>query len=195
MPHINLLPWREEERRIKQKEFINISAGAAVLMVGIIILVHLRMAGMIENQESRNRFMEQQIAQVDSDIKEIENLEKEKEALLARMKIIQELQSSRPEIVHIFDELAKTTPGSVYLLNASRKGSEIQLEGVADSNDYVSEFMRKLDESPYFENPRLAVIETGKKEYGDASWFQMGVSQQGNAMQPEKAKKGKKAGK
>ena len=114
---------------------------------------------------------------MDREIKEIENLEKEKEALLARMKIIQELQSSRPEIVHIFDELAKAVPENVYLLKASRTGTEISLEGVADSNDYVSELMRNLNDSAWFNNPRLTVIESGKKEYPDASWFQLSVSQ------------------
>lgn len=177
MPHINLLPWREDLRREKQRQFINVAAGAAILMVGIVVLVHLRMAGVINEQNNRNQFMQTQIAQVDKDIKEIESLEKEKAALLARMKVIQELQSSRPEIVHIFDEIASNMPDKVFLLNASRKGREIDLVGVADSNDYVSELMRNLNNSPWLTNPRLEVIKSDKKEYPGASWFQMKVSQ------------------
>jgi type IV pilus assembly protein PilN len=177
MPHINLLPWREDLRRERQRQFINVAAGAAILMVGIIVLVHLRMNGIIENQNNRNQFMKDQIVQVDKEIKEIQSLEKEKTALLARMKIIQELQSSRPEIVHLFDELAKNVPEKVYLLKATRKEKELDLEGVADSNDYVSDFMRKLNDSPWLSNPRLTVIQADKKEYPGASWFQLSVTE------------------
>jgi len=78
MPHINLLPWREEERRGKQRQFINIAAGAAILMVGIVVLVHLRMNGIIDEQNNRNQFMQGQIAQVDKEIAEIKTLEKKR---------------------------------------------------------------------------------------------------------------------
>lgn len=177
MPHINLLPWREEERRRKQKEFINIAAGAGVVMLGVIVLVHLQVAGMISNQDNRNKFMDEQIAIVDKEIEEINSLEKEKAALLARMKVIQELQGTRPVIVHIFDEIAKNLPEQAYLIDVKRTGKSINLEGVADSNDYVSQLMRNLNESPWLTNPKLTVIESGKKEYPDASWFQLTVSQ------------------
>lgn len=181
MPHINLLPWREELRRDRQRQFINIAVGAAILMVGAIVLAHIRMSGIIETQNTRNQFLTQTIAQVDRDIKEIKDLEKEKDALLARMEIIQELQGSRSGIVHIFDELAKTVPENIFLLKASRAGSEISLEGVADSNDYVSELMRNLNRSEWFTNPMLTVIESNKKEYPGASWFQLKVSQTSKA--------------
>lgn len=177
MPHINLLPWREDQRREKQRQFINVAAGAAIVMVGIIVLVHISMAGDIEEQNNRNQFINDQITRVDKDIKEIESLEKEKAALLARMKVIQELQSSRPEIVHIFDEIATNVPDKVFLIKLTRKGRDIDLVGVADSNDYVSELMRNLNKSPWLTNPRLEVIKSDKKEYPGASWFQMKVSQ------------------
>ena len=177
MPHINLLPWREEERRRKQKEFINIAVGAGVVMLGVIVLVHLQVAGMISNQDNRNKFMDEQIAIVDKEIEEINSLEKEKAALLARMKVIQELQGTRPVIVHIFDEIAKNLPEQAYLIDVKRTGKSINLEGVADSNDYVSQLMRNLNESPWLTNPKLTVIESGKKEYPDASWFQLTVLQ------------------
>ncbi len=186
MPHINLLPWREEERRGKQRQFINIAVGAAILMAGIVVLVHLRMSGVIDDQNNRNQFMQGQIVQVDKEIAEIKTLEKEKAALLARMKVIQELQSSRPEIVHIFDELAKTIPENIFLLETSRKGREINLTGVADANDYVSEFMRNLDNSPWLTNPRLTVIKSDQKEYPGASWFQLTVSQKNKTKKADK---------
>lgn len=175
MPHINLLPWREELRRERQRQFINIAAGASILMIGIIALAHINIAGMIEAQQERNNFLQGQISRVDKEIREIESLEKEKKALLARMKVIQELQGSRSEIVHLFDEIARTIPPQVYLLKLSRTGREIHLEGVADANDNISKFMRNLNLSPWFSNPRLTVIETGKKAYKDNSWFQLKV--------------------
>ena len=177
MPHINLLPWREELRSERQRQLINIAAGAAVVMLGIIVLVHLRMAGMITDQDNRNKYMTEQIAIVDKQITEINTLEKEKAALLARMKVIQELQGTRPVIVHLFDEIAKTLPAQVVLLSLKREGEGISLEGIADSNDYVSQFMRNLSDSPWLTNPRLTVIEANKAQYPGASWFQLTVSQ------------------
>lgn len=176
MPHINLLPWREELRRERQRLFINIAAGAAILMVGIVALTHIQVAGMIDTQQGRNSFLQEQITRVDREIKEIESLEKEKQALLARMTIIQELQGSRSEIVHLFDEISRTIPTQVYLLKLRRTDREIYLEGVADSNDDVSEFMRNLNHSPWFANPQLTVIETGKAQYNNNSWFQLKVN-------------------
>lgn len=177
MPHINLLPWREELRRERQRQFINIAVGAAVVMIGIILLTHIRFSTMINEQDGRNKFLQEEIVRVDAEIKEIETLEKEKEALLARMTIIQQLQSSRPEVVHLFDEIAKTIPEKAYLLKMSRKDTLISIEGVADSNDYVSEFMRSLNASPWLTNPKLSVIESGKGKYPNSSWFQLQVTQ------------------
>ena len=177
MPHINLLPWREELRREKQRQFINIAAGAGVLVLGIVVLVHLQIAGNISTQDSRNKFLDEQIALVDKEITEIDSLEKEKAALLTRMKVIQELQGTRPVIVHLFDQLAKSLPDQVYLLAVESKGENISMEGVADSNDYVSQLMRNLNESPWLTNPKLTVIESGKKEFPNSSWFKLTVSQ------------------
>jgi type IV pilus assembly protein PilN len=177
MPHINLLPWREEQRSEKQRQLINVAAGAAVIMLGIIVLVHLRMAGMISDQDNRNKYMSGQIAIVDKQIKEINTLEKEKRALLARMKVIQELQGTRPVIVHLFDEIAKTLPEQVVLLSLNREGQKVKMEGIADSNDYVSQLMRNLNGSPWLTQPKLSVIEAGKKGYPGASWFKLTVSQ------------------
>ena len=177
MPHINLLPWREELRSEKQRQLINVAVGAGVVMLGIVVLVHLQVAGMISNQDSRNQYLDKQIAIVDKQIKEIDSLEKEKAALLERMTVIQELQGTRPVIVHLFDELATTLPEQAVLLSISRKKDILNLEGVADSNDYVSQFMRNLNESQWLTNPKLSVIEAGKKDYPGASWFQLTVSQ------------------
>ncbi len=177
MPHINLLPWREEQRSEKQRQLLNVAAGATVVMLGIIVLVHLRMAGMITDQDNRNKYMTEQIALVDKQIKEINTLEKEKADLLARMKVIQELQGTRPVIVHLFDEIAKTLPDQVVLLSLKRAGGNVDLEGIADSNDYVSQLMRNLNGSAWLTQPKLSVIEANKSQYPDASWFKLSVSQ------------------
>jgi len=177
MPRINLLPWREELRSEKQRQFINVAAGAAVLMLGVIVLVHLRMAGMISDQDNRNKYMDEQIAIVDKQITEITNLEKEKADLLARMKVIQELQGTRPVIVHLFDEISKTLPKQVFLLSLKRSGQGLDLDGVADSNDYVSQLMRNLNDSPWFTQPKLTVIEAGTNEFEGTSKFKLSVSQ------------------
>jgi type IV pilus assembly protein PilN len=177
MPHINLLPWREELRSQKQRQLINVAAGAAVVMLGIVVLVHLRMAGMISDQDNRNKYMNEQITIVNKQIKEINTLEKAKADLLARMKVIQELQGTRPVIVHLFDEIAKTLPDQVVLLSLKREGGNVGLQGIADSNDYVSQLMRNLNGSPWFTQPKLSVIEANKAQYPGASWFNLTVSQ------------------
>ena len=101
----------------------------------------------------------------------------DKKALLARMEVIQKLQRSRPEVVHLFEEISKATPKGVYLLTTSRTGDKLTIEGVADSNDSVSAFMRQLNASPWLNNPRLAVIESNKSGFKDASWFKLDVEQ------------------
>jgi type IV pilus assembly protein PilN len=177
MPRINLLPWREELRSEKQRQLLNIAGGAAVLMLGVIVLVHLRMAGMITDQDNRNKYLDEQIAIVEKEITEINTLEKEKDALLARMKVIQELQGTRPVIVHLFDEISKTLPDQVVLLKLKRDGQKVKMEGIADSNDYVSQLMRNLNGSPWLTQPQLSVIEANKAKFPDASWFKLTVSQ------------------
>jgi type IV pilus assembly protein PilN len=177
MPHINLLPWREAARQERQRQFAVVGVGAAVLAALVVVFVHLQFSGMIETQNGRNLFLENQIKEVDKQIAEIKTLKDDKKALLARMEVIQKLQRSRPEVVHLFEEISKATPKGVFLLNASRSGNRLNIEGVADSNDSVSAFMRQLNASPWLNNPRLTVIESNKSGYKDASWFKLDVEQ------------------
>jgi len=177
MPHINLLPWREAARQERQRQFAVVAVGAAVLAALAIVFVHLQFSGMIETQNGRNQFLEAQIKEVDKQIAEIKTLKDDKKALLARMEVIQKLQRSRPEVVHLFEEISKATPKGVFLLNTVRNGNKLNIEGVADSNDSVSAFMRQLNASPWLNNPRLTVIESNKSGYKDASWFKLVVEQ------------------
>lgn len=170
MAHINLLPWREELRREKQRQFITLLGLSVILMGLIILVVHLRINGMIDHQESRNRFLENQIKQVEKQIKEIDKLEEEKRRLLARMEVIQELQRNRPEVVHLFDEIARIIPEGIYLESMKQSGKNLVLNGIALSNARVSAFMRNIEGSDWLANPRLEVIQKqGKGDQSDST--------------------------
>jgi len=177
MPHINLLPWREELRNARKRQFNTALAGGAVITALAVAFVHIQMTSMIEGQNQRNQFLETTIKAVDKEIEEIRNLKRDKERLLARMQVIQKLQSSRPEIVHLFEELSNSTPKGVFLLDAARNGVKISITGVADSNDSVSAFMRNLDSSEWLTNPKLTIIDSAKKDYPNSSWFKLEVTQ------------------
>lgn len=158
MPHINLLPWRDELRKRREKEFIITAVIAAVLMGAVVLGVHLHYESRIAHQNQRNTFIETEIAALDKKIKEIEDLKKERDRLIARTKVIQNLQAGRPEIVHVFDELVTTLPEGVYYTKVAQKGRALNLQGVAQSNARVSSLMRSLDTSNWFENPSLVEI-------------------------------------
>ena len=177
MPHINLLPWREELRTAKQRQFNTALAGAGIVTALAVVFVHIQMTSMIESQNQRNQFLETTIEKVEKEIEEIRNLKRDKESLLARMEVIQKLQSSRPEIVHLFEEISTATPKGVFLLDAARTGDKLNITGVADSNDSVSAFMRNLDASPWLKNPKLSIIDSAKSGYKNSSWFKLEVTQ------------------
>ena len=160
MAHINLLPWREELRKEKQQQFAVIGAGTAIVGGLLILLTHMQMNGLIDQQNNRNKFLDTEIAALDKKIAKIKDLEKTKTALLARMDIIQQLQHSRPQSVHLMDELVYTLPDGVFLNSISQIGSSLTMSGVAQSNARVSAYMRNIDSSQWMGKPRLDVIET-----------------------------------
>jgi type IV pilus assembly protein PilN len=186
MAQINLLPWREELRKERQQQFLMILGLCAGLALSVIALVHINVAGIIDNQKSRNAFMEAEIKKLNARIKEIENLEKEKARLLARMNVIQQLQGSRPQVVHVFDELVTTLPEGVYLTNIKNSGSDIVLSGFAQSNARVSSYMRNVDNAGWLDDPRLDVIETQDKEGQRISKFVLNAKTSTPASQEEK---------
>ncbi len=179
MPHINLLPWRDELRKRREKEFIITAVIAALMMGGVVLGVHLHYESRIAYQNQRNSFIETEIAALDKKIKEIENLKKERDSLIARTKVIQDLQAGRPEIVHVFDELVTTLPDGVYYTKVAQKGRGLNLHGVAQSNARVSSLMRSLDTSTWFENPSLVEItaDLQKDRAVRLSKFNLNVSQ------------------
>ena len=177
MSKINLLPWREALKKEQQRQFAFVAVGSAVCMVLIIVYVHIHFSGLITQQNNRNSFLQTEIEKVEKDIIAIKSLEADKQNLLARMNIIQQLQGSRPEIVHLFEESAKTLPEGVYLTRLNRTGATVKVEGVAESNANVSTLMKNLDISDWMKSPRLDVIDSSKKEYAGLSWFNLRVSQ------------------
>jgi type IV pilus assembly protein PilN len=164
MAHINLLPWRDELRKQKQQQFAVVTAGTAILGGLLILLAHMQIDGLINNQNQRNQFLEQEIATLDKKIAKIKELEKTKAALLARMDIIQQLQHSRPQSVHLMDQLVYSLPDGVYLNKISQKGSALTFSGIAQSNARVSAYMRNIDNSDWMTRPKLDVIETKDDE-------------------------------
>lgn len=187
MPHINLLPWRDELRKRREKEFIITGVIAALMMGGVVLGVHLYYESRIAYQNQRNSFIEAEISALDKKIKEIDNLKKERDSLIARTKVIQDLQAGRPEIVHVFDELVTTLPDGVYYTKVAQKGRALNLHGVAQSNARVSSLMRSLNTSTWFENPSLVEItaDLHKDTSVRLSKFNLNVSQAKKKKQDE----------
>ena len=177
MSHINLLPWREALRKQKKQEFFAIVGGFVGLMVAVVAVVHLYMASLIDNQVYRNTTLKNEILLVDKKIKEIEDLEKQKEQLIARMRVIEELQSNRPAIVHLLDELVRMVPEGMFIETLVQKGKNITIKGNAQSNARVSAFMRALEDSPWFSKPSLDIINTEKSGTRQNRIFTLQVNQ------------------
>lgn len=175
MARINLLPWREELKKERQIRFFASMGLVIAVAIGIVALVHMEMNNQIKFQENRNKFLSQQIGIVDKEIENIKTLEVEKKRLLNRMKVIQELQKSRPEIVHLFEELVNTTPDGAQIIKVSQKGKTVSIEGIAESNSRISSFMRNLDKSEWLTEPELIVINANTQDYPNSSWFSLRV--------------------
>lgn len=177
MTSINLLPWREALRKERKRQFASIAISAAVLMGAAVFWGHMYINGQIEQQDARNRFLQNEISKVDESIREIKDLETAKATLLKRMEVIQDLQGRRPMVVHMLDELVKAVPEGLYLTRMTQEGHEITLDGLAQSNARVSAFMRNLDASDWFKNPRLDVIKVEDKNGARSSSFTLIVEQ------------------
>lgn len=179
MARINLLPWREERRRQQRQEFFVAIALGTGLTAVIMLGVHLYMADRIEYQEQRNRFLTTQIAVLDRKIREIRDLEKKRDRLIAKMEIIQRLQFSRPEIVHLFDSMARTLPDGVYLTKVTQKGDKLAIDGVAQSNARVSAYMRNIEASSWLQKPKLKVIESkSQSRHERRGYFSLEIQQE-----------------
>ncbi len=165
MPRINLLAWREELRAQRRNQFftaLGLAAGLAALIIG---LSYLTFNSIIDHQQERNQLLKDEIAKLDKRIEEIIDLEEKKDRLLARMEIIEQLQRSRPGIVHVFEEITRTLPDGVFLKSVKQTGRRLEIVGAAESNTRVSALMRNIDASEWLGNPDLEVVEV-KRERG-----------------------------
>ena len=168
MPRINLLPHREAKRKERKLNFMiamGVAAVCALLMTGAVYLLY---TGMIDAQDSRNAMLTAQIKILDRQIEEINDLEQTKKQFIARMQIIEKLQRSRPEIVHLFDQIVKTLPDGVYLTGVTEDGDHLKFSGVAQSSTRVSAFMRNIDASQWMKNPTLEVIQSTPGAFGSS---------------------------
>ena len=166
MPRINLLPWREAERKERKLAFLIALAAAALAALVVAFGVRLVYTGLIGAQVRRNELLQAQIQVLNHQIGEINTLEKTKRKFLARMRIIEQLQRSRPQIVHIFDQIVRTVPPGLYLTEVTQKGVQMQFKGVAQSSTRVSDFMRNIDHSHWLANAELEVIQASKGSPG-----------------------------
>jgi type IV pilus assembly protein PilN len=171
MPRINLLPHRERKRKERKLAFMVALVAAAGVGIVTSFAAYLLYGSMIEGQERRNTMLRTQIKQLDKQIEEINDLESAKQKYIARMEIIEKLQRSRPEIVHVFDEIVRTLPEGVYLTAVKQTGKQLKFEGIAQSSTRVSSFMRNIDGSQWLRNPELQVVQTGKGTGPSGSTF------------------------
>jgi type IV pilus assembly protein PilN len=171
MPRINLLPWREQERKVRRREFGVAMGGAAFAAVIFVLGGKLLYSSWIDSQNAKNNLLKKEIVKLDAQIADIQDLENRKQRLVARMEIIEKLQRKRPEIVHLFDELVKTVPEGIYLTQIKETGKKLEMKGVAQSSTRVSTFMRNIDSSSWMDNPQLQVVETTKDSATGGSSF------------------------
>ena len=162
MAHINLLPWREEQRQEQTRQFATVTVLSLVLTGALVFMVHVTVNNQINHQKYRNKMLQDEITTLDASLKQIEALEETKDQLLARMDIIQSLQQQRPQIVHLFDDFVRTVPEGIYLTSIKQQGPQLTIKGVAESNGRVSAYMRNIDASSWMATPKLKVIETRK---------------------------------
>jgi len=162
MPRINLLPWREQERKIRRREFTVAAGGAIFASIIFVLGGKVLYSSWTDAQNEKNNLLKKEIVKLDAQIADIQDLETRKQRLVARMEIIEKLQRKRPEIVHLFDEIVKTVPDGIYLTSIKQSGNKLEIHGVAQSSTRVSTFMRNIDSSVWMDNPVLQVVESAK---------------------------------
>ncbi|MDI9246743.1 PilN domain-containing protein [Marinobacter sp. CHS3-4] len=177
MAKINLRPWREELRAEKQKQFVVMILGAAIIAAGLAFLWKTDMDNRIAYQESRNSYIETATKQLDKQIKEIESLKRKRDELLARMKVIQDLQGKRPVIVRVFDELVRTLPDGLYYTDLTKRDDSISIVGMSESNSRIASLMRRFEDSDWFASPNLSNVASADSRRSGYSRFDLTVQQ------------------
>ncbi len=175
--NINLLPWREELREQKKREFLNVLV-AVLIAAGLIVFgVDRYYNAEIDTQEARNNFLKREIQTLEDRIAEIQQLQQQRNLLLSRMQVIQELQGNRPVIVRLFDELARQLADRVFFTSIEFESSKLDIQGIAESNNRISSQLRNFDESDWFANPNVTAITADQRFGSQASRFSLQVDQ------------------
>lgn len=178
MARINLLPWREKRREERRKRFLLVLIGVLAGSIGAVLIADQIITAAIERQMARNDYIGKQIAVVDERIKQISELKARRQQLVERMRIIQDLQGNRQISGRIFDQLARTLPDGVYFTDVKMAGKTLSISGAAESNNRVSELMRNLDASDWFDAPSLNEVKaTSADQVEQANVFQLTVRQ------------------
>ena len=160
MIRINLLPHREQKRQARQRQFVSLAIGLAILGLAVVLLVHVIFGAQIENQNSRNALLKTEIGKLDEQIKEIDKLREQTQALLARKQVVETLQSNRTDAVHLLDQMVRQLPDGIYLKSLRQVGTKVTMVGYAQSNARVSTLMRNIDSSPWLQQPELVEIKS-----------------------------------
>jgi type IV pilus assembly protein PilN len=176
MTKINLLDWRSARRQKRKQQFTMLAGITLLASLAVVGIAYLAMDQAVSHQQERNKILQNEITQLDKQIKEIQELQKTRSDLLARMRVIEQLQQSRSATVHFFDEIINTLPDGVYLTAIKQAGNDVTLDGVAESNGRISAYMKNLDASPWFKDPKLVVIRTSDKNRLRNSEFQLKVT-------------------
>lgn len=170
MAKINLLPWREELRKKKKKDFFSLMAASVGLTLIAFVGVHFHIEGKQAYQTQRNQMLSQEIESLDKKLGEIKNIEDTKNKLLAKIDLIQKLQESRPEVVHLLDEIPRTTPEGIFLMAFVQNGQDLSFEGKTLSNARVSAFMRSIDASEWLSTPVLEEVKADGPKTAESSF-------------------------
>ena len=177
--NINLLPWREELKQKRHKQLLNAILVGWVITCGLAYLMVMYWDGRIDHQNDRNKYLETEIVSLEETIKEIEDLKEKRDEIVDRLEVIQELQSNRAQIVHVFDDLVQKMPEGVYLDQINKKGDSFDIQGFAQANARVSSLMRNLDASSWFTSPQLKIVKNTSVNAGlELSQFNLKVSEE-----------------
>jgi type IV pilus assembly protein PilN len=192
MPRINLLPWRAAERKRRQQQFAVAAAVAIAAACAVTGLLYLMMSGWIEGQREKNQLLKTEIAALDKQIEQIKGLEAERNRLIARKEVIEILQRSRPEVVHLFDQLVRTLPDGVYLTSVKQDNRRLTITGITQSSTRVATFMEQIDKSEWLEDAELAVVESKGRDAAQGSEFIIYANQVGVTLPGETPEGGAK---
>lgn len=164
MARINLLPWREAQRQERQRSFIVLLVGIALIAAGLVFLANQGMNALIEGQEARNNFLRSEIRALDREIAEIQDLERTRDSLISRKNVIERLQENRSMMVHLFNQIAQTVPEGITLNSVRQTGNVLTIVGTTESETRVSDYMRRIETAAWLSNPELRIIQVQGRE-------------------------------